>query len=119
MMNCHSNSETDIYAMYWSDIPIGRENAVTYTDLQMKWSCSDRKVRAILHDLSYHDNGDGYILIRSSRGKGFYKTNNRAEIEMYRRECTNRAKHTFAPLRKIRRVLRDMENVEQESLKVL
>lgn len=102
--------------MFYADIPIGREHAVTYTELQTKWHCSDRKVRAILHDLSYHDNGDGYILIRSSRGKGFYKTNDRTDIEMYRRECTNRAKRTFAPLRKIKRVLKEMEATENESV---
>ncbi len=115
MMNCPSNIENGVLSIYWNDLPIGRENAVTYAELQMKWSCSERKVRAILHDLSYHDNGDGYILIRSSRGKGFYKTDNRGEIEMYRKECTNRARHTFAPLRKIRRVLKDMEKNDDES----
>ena len=94
---------------YWNDIPIGRDNAITYNELIMLWGVSERKVRAILHDLSYVDNGDNYVLIRSSRGKGFYKTDNIADIESYKRECTNRAKRTFAPLRKIRRVLKSQE----------
>lgn len=94
---------------YWNDIPIGRENAITYPELMELWGVCDRKVRAILHELSYYDNGDAYILIRSSHGRGFYKTNNAAEIESYKKECTNRARRTFAPLRKIRRVLKEME----------
>ena len=92
---------------YWNSLPIGRENAIEYIDLMSLWGMNDRKVRAILHDLSYMDNGDGYILIRSSRNKGFYKTDNLADIERYKRECTNRARRTFAPLRKIRRVLKE------------
>lgn len=89
----------------WNSIPIGRENAVTYPQLQSMWNCSNRKVRYILHELSYEDNGDGYVLIRSSRNKGFYRTNNVAEIELYKKECENRGRHTFAPLKKINRVL--------------
>lgn len=89
----------------WQQIPIGKENAVTYSQLCDMWEASERTVRRRLHELSYFDNGDNLILIRSSHGKGFYRTDNLAEIESYKRECTNRARHTFAPLRKIRRVL--------------
>lgn len=89
----------------WDDIPIGRENAITYSELCFKWGCNERKVRAILHELSGCDTGDKYILIRSSKGKGFYKTDDVAEIEKYKKECMNRARHTFIPLRKINRVL--------------
>lgn len=95
------------FEKYWSDIPIGKENAITYPELCAKWGMSERAVRATLHDLSYLDNEDKYILIRSSFGKGFYKTDDIAEIEKYKRECTNRARRTFAPLRKIRRVLKE------------
>lgn len=91
---------------YWQTIPIGRDNAITYPELCLMWNMNARKVRHILHELSYCDTGDDYILIRSSKGKGFYKTDNRADIELYAKEVTNRARHTFAPLRKIRRVLK-------------
>ena len=90
---------------YWNNIPNGKENAASYLELCYKWSCSSRKVRSILHELSLYDNGDNLILIRSSSGKGFYKTDNADEIRAYRRECLNRGKRTFAPLRKIDRVL--------------
>lgn len=95
--------------LFWSDIPIGKENAITYPELCEKWGMNERAVRARLHDLSYLDNNDKYILIRSSFGKGFYRTDDVAEIEKYKRECSNRARRTFAPLRKIRRVLKEQE----------
>lgn len=90
---------------YYNDIPIGRENAVTYAELCLKWECRERKVGHILHELSGIDTGDKYILIRSSHGKGFYKTDNIAEIERYATEICNRAKNTFIPLTKIQRVI--------------
>lgn len=99
--------------IYWEDIPVGKENAVTYDDLWYIWNCSQRKARAILHELSLYDNGDNYILIRSSKGKGFYKTDDEAEIKAYKRECLNKGRSVFAPVKKINRVLN--ANTEQYS----
>lgn len=90
---------------YWNDIPIGKEHAISYKELCSIWNKCEREVRRTLHELSYFDNGDSFILIRSSHGKGFYRTDDISEIERYKKECTSRAKKTFAPLRKIRRVL--------------
>ena len=91
--------------LYWSELPVGKKNAVTYEELSGMWGFSERHVRFILHELSGYDNGDNMILIRSSRDKGFYKTDDQKEIAEYRGECLNRGKRTFAPLRKIDRVL--------------
>lgn len=95
---------------YWADIPKGRENAIDYYELMDKWGLTKRGVRNKLHQLSKQDNGDGFILIRSSNWCGFYKTDDRAEIEAYRQEVLNRARHTFAPFRKIDRILGHDEN---------
>ena len=103
-----------IKAMYWNDLPIGRENAVTYTVLCDLWQVSERKARAILHELSLFDNGDDYILIRSSNGKGFYKTDKADEMKAYRRECLSKGRSVFAPVKKINRVLSN--DAEQYSL---
>lgn len=92
-------------AVYWEDIPVGKQNAVTYDTLNGLWGCSTRKTRAILHDLSSFDNGDNYILIRSGGCKGFYKTDDEAEITAYKRECLSKGKSVFAPVKKINRVL--------------
>lgn len=101
-------------ALYWNDIPAGKENAYTYEDICYIWNCEPRKARSILHALSLYDNGDDYILIRSSSGKGFYKTDNEADIKAYRRECLNKGRSVFAPVKKINRVLN--ANKEQYSL---
>lgn len=101
-------------ALYWEELPIGKENAYTYDDLCYIWKCEPRKARAILHALSLYDNGDNYILIRSSSGKGFYKTDNEADIKSYKRECLNKGRSVFAPVKKINRVL--SANVEQYTL---
>lgn len=103
-----------ILEAYWNDIPVNKANAVTYDELCDKWECTDRQARAILHELSRYDNGDNYILIRSSGCKGFYKTDNEAEIQAYKRECLNKGRSVFAPVKKINRVLN--ANTEQYSL---
>lgn len=97
---------------YWNDIPIGKENAVTYPELCALWGVSARAVRSILHDLSAVDNGDNYVLIRTSKAKGFYKTDNEDEIEAYRRECLAKGRSIFAPVRKCNRVL----NINKEQV---
>lgn len=96
---------------YWEDIPVGKANAFTYEDLCYIWKCEPRKARQILHELSLYDNGDNYILIRSSGCKGFYKTDDETEIRAYKRECLNRGRNVFAPVKKINRVLN--ANAEQ------
>lgn len=100
--------------LFWNDIPVGKVNAVTYDELCIMWNCTERTARAILHELSLYDNGDNYILIRSSKGKGFYKTDDETEIQAYKRECLNKGRSVFAPVKKINRVLN--ANAEQYSL---
>lgn len=90
---------------YWQSIPVGKEHAITYSTLCCMWGVEKRAVRSILHELSRYDSGDNYILIRSSSGRGFYRTDNTAEIEAYKRECLSRGRNVFAPIKKINRVL--------------
>lgn len=101
-------------ALYWHEIPVGKENAITYPELCAAWNVTERTARSILHDLSSFDNGDDYILIRSSKGKGFYKTDDEAEIKAYKRECLNKGRSVFAPVKKINRVLN--ANIQQYNL---
>ena len=100
--------------LYWEDIPVGKENAITYETLCAMWNCDARTARARLHELSLYDNGDNYVLIRSGKCKGFYKTDDESEIQAYKRECLNKGKSIFAPVKKINRVLN--ANAEQYSL---
>lgn len=90
---------------YWNDLPTVKENAAPYDDLKQWWGTNERDVRKLLHDLSSWDNGDDYVLIRSGKGKGFYKTDDKEEIERYRQECLNKGRSIFAPIKKINRIL--------------
>lgn len=102
------------FETYWNDLPTEREKAATYDDLKMWWGTGEREVRKLLHDLSSMDNGDDFVLIRSSRGKGFYKTDDKDEIERYKRECLNMGRSVFAPIKKINRILK--ANLTQMSI---
>lgn len=93
----------------WQDIPIGKENAITRAALARKWGVSDRKARSMISKLRAQDNGDGHVIVAFSSGKGYYRTNDPQDIEHFIKEMTNRARNTFAPLKKARRVLRESE----------
>lgn len=101
---------------YWQDIPVGAENAVTYDELGLIWGKCKREVRAILHELSVEDNGDNYVLIRSGRGKGFYKTDDEETITAYKQECLNKGRSNFAPIKKINRILKGNADALQGSV---
>lgn len=97
--------ETSQLQAYWEDIPVGAENAYRYSTLCVIWQMSERQVRKTLQELSGFDSGDNYILIRSGSKRGFFKTDDPAEIEAYRKECLVKGRSIFAPIRKINRVL--------------
>lgn len=90
---------------YWNDIPTDKKKAVSYEYLCAKWQCNHRRVRRILEQLGNDDNGDDYILIRSSHSRGFFRTKDRQLICRYEREVTNRANNVLKPKKKIDRVL--------------
>lgn len=91
--------------LYWHDIPTVKSQAVTYEELQMWWNVDKREVRKILQELSKYDNGDNYVLIRSGKCKGFYKTDDADEIAAYKKECLNKGLSTLAPIKKINRIM--------------
>lgn len=97
---------------YWNSLPIGKENAADYPTLCKKWNMSARKVRQTLHDLSLYDSGDNYILIRSGSGKGFFRTDDLKIIQAFKKECLSKAKSNFAPLKKINRIINDLDNAQ-------
>ena len=112
-------------AKYWRDIPADDDESidldfeafpVQYFHLCEKWNCSARHVRDILAALSWYDNGDNYILIRSSSNCGFFKSKKPEVIAAYRREVYNRAMNTLKPLKKIKRVLNRNEQITIDDL---
>lgn len=102
------------FELYWNDMPTVKAEAVTYDELQMWWNEDKREVRKILQALSAYDNGDNYVLIRSSKNKGFYKTDNIEEIKAYKKECLNKGLSVLAPIKKINRIF--AQNTEQYSI---
>lgn len=95
---------------YYNSIPIGKENAISRAELAAQWGVSDRLARRIVAQLRAEDNGDGYIIVAYSSRKGYYRTDDVKEIRRFEREMHKRARNTFAPLKKARRVLRDGGN---------
>ena len=108
---------TDLYR-YWDDIPTDETGtpAADYPTLCYLWNVDRRGARLILAELSAFDNGDGFILIRSSHNAGFFKTRNREKILSYRREVYARAMNTLKPLKKIKRVLQRNEQITIDDL---
>lgn len=96
------------------DIPIGAENAISRAELARKWGVNDRTARERIAALRADDNGDGYVIVSHSRGgvHGYYRTNDTETIRRYVNEVHSRARNTFLPLRKARRVLINAENRE-------
>ena len=97
--------EEHVLTQYWEMIPVGKKNRVTYSELCDLWGMSKRMVRLILNRLASWDNGDQYILVRSSSARGFWRTSDKDEIRRYRREPLSRAKSYLKQLDKINRVL--------------
>ncbi len=94
---------------YYDSIPVGSENAISRSELCRLWGMRDRNVRALIAQLRGWDNGDDMAIVSSSHGKGYYRTKDQTELEDFRREMEDRARNTFAPLKKVRRLLLPLE----------
>lgn len=99
----------------YNSIPIGKQNAATKEELAELWGYStERSVREIIAKLRAVDNGDNYIIVSVSQNKGYYRTDDIKEIAAYKQETANRARNTFVPLKKVNRVLMDMDSKQLE-----
>lgn len=97
------------------DIPIGRENAISRADLAKKWNCSDRVARHRVSHLRCDEKEQRYVIVSHSRGgvRGYYRSDNPAEIQHHIRETEKRARSTFRMIRQARRVLKKILAEEQ------
>lgn len=89
----------------YTQIPVGRNHAVTKEYLVDLWGLNEREVRRTISEMRAQDFGDDYVIVSLSSGKGYYRTNDLKEIEKFKREVLNRGKHTFLPLKKVNRIL--------------
>lgn len=95
----------------YNSIPIGKENAISKEELQKIWGFeSERAVRYTIAELRKMDNGDNFVIVSLSTSKGFYRTDDPEEILRYKKETLNRARHTFAPLGKVNRILMESDS---------
>lgn len=94
----------------YNDIPIGKRNAISRQALTQLWGISDRAARQKISEMRRQDNGDNYAIISTSNGRGYYKTDNIADIMAFKKETTARGKQTFNALRKINRILQTNTN---------
>lgn len=82
-------------------IPYGKENAISRSDLCNKTGLSDRLVRRQIAKKRRD-----YVILNLQDGKGYYRPTDKADIEIYIRQETARAKSIFWTLRAARNELR-------------
>ena len=87
-------------------IPIGRQNAISRSELAWLWKMSDREVRDVIAKMRTTPSDDKYaILSSSSNPAGYWRSNDPRELEQFIKETQARAKNTLAVLEDVRRVL--------------
>ena len=64
-------------------IPVGRENAISRRDLCRITGLSDRQVRREIAQLRLQDFDDDMVIVSTSRGRGYYLTDNIGDIVTY------------------------------------
>jgi hypothetical protein len=94
----------------FKDIPIGRENAISRTDLAKLWGCNDRTARERIADMRCKEN-DGFVIVSHSNSgpAGYYRTNDPIEIQHFVNEMEKRARSTFRPLWRARILLKRIQ----------
>lgn len=99
----------------YNSIPIGKANAVTKEQLAEMWGYkTERAVREKIAEMRAIDNGDNYVVVSLSHNKGYYRSDDASEIMAFKQEVTSRARHTFIPLKKVNRVLLDLDSKQLE-----
>lgn len=91
-----------------SDIPIGRQNAISKAALCQLWGCSEREARNRVAQLRAEPAHDGYVILSTSNGPtGYWRSDDPQEIAAFIRETEHRAKNTFLSLKAARQVLEE------------
>jgi hypothetical protein len=90
---------------FYESIPIGKENAILRSQLCVLWKMDAREVRRKVAKLRSHDNGDDFVIISTANKAGYYRSDDRSDIENFKQEVSRRARHTFIPLKKVNRIL--------------
>jgi len=86
-------------------IPEGKDNAISVSDLMELLNMSNRAIRKEI-EKARRTFGE-YVIISSSKFKGYYKTKNPREIADYTAEQTKRAKKILWNLRSANKTIGD------------
>lgn len=90
-------------------IPFGKENAISLNELQDLVHMNKRNIRrAIEKD---RENINDYVIVSSCKFKGFYKTKNTKEIELFIEEQTKRAKKILWNLKAAKQFLGEKDQL--------
>jgi len=79
-------------------IPHGRENAISRAELVRRAGVTDRLLRKNIKRLV----SEGYPILSSSQGRGYWLSEDIAEIESFIRECDSRSRSEYLTTRKLR-----------------
>ena len=71
-------------------IPIGREYAITRDELSRLTGLGDRKLRKEIARLRSDDDGTNLVIVSTSDGSGYFRTDKLDEIEHFIAEMTKR-----------------------------
>ncbi len=96
------------------DIPVGRNNAISRSALTRLWGCSDRNARNQIALFRAKPSDDGFaILSTAHQPAGYWRSNDKSEIERFIKETKARGRNTFVALRDANAALRHMNKQQR------
>jgi DNA gyrase/topoisomerase IV subunit A len=94
-------------------IPIGRENAITRDQLSRLTGLNDRKLRKEIARLRCDDDETNIVIVSTSDGRGYYRTDNIDEIEHFIREMVHRISSIVAAIKVAKLAVRRLRDKEK------
>lgn len=101
------------------DIPIGKENAILREELEILWDMSDRQVRKTIERFRESDNTDPFPILSTSHSAGYWRSNDRDELEHYANEMDAKARKHFLAAQEAKRALRKIYTQGQMTIEGL
>ena len=89
-------------------IPTGRENAISRQELERLIGFNDRTIRLEIKKLVQK----GIPILSSSQAKGYWYSDDIAELESFIKESKNRCKTEYLTVRALEKTLYDAKNIK-------
>jgi len=91
-------------------IPYGKSSAVSISDLKDLTNLKNRAIRIAIEKEREKEND--FVIISSSKFKGYYKSKDKAEIQAYILEQTKRAKKILWNLKTAKKFLGEKDQIK-------